>query len=880
MITGSLYPTQNTYPCGFESTDEYNQEISTRVSGNNYTDLMAGYYLGWARPQNLPDAWKFTRPHSVTYAFTDADYSRLEDYRDLPRLTLNPIGNAEQNSDIGYATSGIFSSTGSYWATYSNEGTAGNKETGEYADFGSRSGAVNYLSNTYGINNLYPEFWGVTNVTLRFIIFFSNPLDEPLGTRNNFTISQMTIPQFRLFKDGGLSRTYNDGVYGNVTVTGTDFEEGKANVESSIGNKAIVIFTGVFWGGTYMYRGSPSQVTWTPGVLIHDKTVFNMFGNPIGVSDERFVVYNCAGYENSAPYYLGNLASMGASYNYNGYTVGCGKELNLTIGDIIDIPTGHWTERFDGFIISRGNSGVASGVWIHPYYDLSMVDKVLGFLPKVMQNNSIPSYANINFAPLVTAGNEFTGQLHTGSTSDPGFVAKLRDWQYIDPVESNPQDNGTKNTNEYDPDDPDDKPEYDPEPPSPEGDIGVNPDNPEINIAGAGDTPEENDYSPIEGRTLPFAASEFTTTYVLSEAEVQEVGRYLWATLISDPDTVLGNFLKVYGDTGTFNLSRIYDMIISLRYFPFDIPFDYILRADGLTMGTGHSKIINRAVAITKVLSLSIDCGTCNIPVIFNGLSPGLPNGDFRNYVNTTITVYLPFCGTVELNPSDVVGYQIGLKYHVDLMSGGCTACISVHRKGATFMIANKSGNIGILMPITATNAGQVTGTALSDAANVVATIGSTIMNIVAAKGQMGDINAMRSSPDLSANRSAQLDTQERNIKTGIGNQAFGAASTAMHGAANLLSRSGCAYSAMGGGYGAASYTMTINPFVTIRSSNYASPNNYNHSTGFNSTDYKEIGEFKGFSVFVNPDLTGVDGTAAELGELKAILEHGIFIKT
>ena len=90
--------------------------------------------------------------------------------------------------------------------------------------------------------------------------------------------------------------------------------------------------------------------------------------------------------------------------------------------------------------------------------------------------------------------------------------------------------------------------------------------------------------------------------------------------------------------------------------------------------------------------------------------------------------------------------------------------------------------------------------------------------------------------------------------------------STSMHGLGNLLSRAGCAYSAMGGGYGAASYTMTVNPFVTIRVSNYASPNDYGHSTGYNSTDYKAIGEFKGFSVFVNPDLSGVEGTSAELG--------------
>ncbi|MCR5718751.1 MAG: dockerin type I repeat-containing protein [Oscillospiraceae bacterium] len=42
--------------------------------------------------------------------------------------------------------------------------------------------------------------------------------------------------------------------------------------------------------------------------------------------------------------------------------------------------------------------------------------------------------------------------------------------------------------------------------PSEEADIGVNPDNPAMNMAGAGDVPEENDYSPIEGRSLPTIA--------------------------------------------------------------------------------------------------------------------------------------------------------------------------------------------------------------------------------------------------------------------------------------------------------------------------------------------------------------------------------------
>lgn len=867
MITGSLYPTQNTYPCGFESTDEYNQEVSTPASNNNYRDMMAGYYLGWCRPERLPLGMRLSRFSCVSRPI----YELTPENSEFLCLDINALGEPEMNADIGYSTGDGLG----YWKSWSDEQANGDA-SGNIPTFGGGSdgGVPSYVS---GINNLYPEFWGVGSVQLYFKSFYYSPSPDDTYLDGRTFTATYTLAQFDAFLAGALKVT-GTSPYGDVQVSGLDFENGIAEVESSISNKVTVIFTGCAFLGDGMYRGANAGRTAQHiNILTHQKSTFHFGDYRMSTATEAFRNFSIIGYDG-----IRSPVSLNTIFGYldrHYPDVGMPSDLQLTAGDVASIAHQQMYKEHQGYVIWRYSGNDMAGCDIWAYYPLEMVHDCLKFMPRATYNNTIPSYANVNYAPVVSAGNEFTGQWHTGFTSDPGFVATLREWQYIDPVESNPQNNGTKNTNEYDLDDPDDKPEYEPDTPTPEGDIGVNPDNPEINIAGAGDTPEENDYSPIVGRPLPFAASEFTTTYVLSESEVKEVGHYLWATMATDPDLVLGNFIHSYDDTGTFNLARMYDMIISLRHFPFDIPFNYILSADGLTMGTGHSKIINRPVAITKVLSMTIDCGTCDIPIIFDKLSPDLEHGDFRNYVNTTVTVYLPFCGTVELNPSDVIGYRISLKYSIDLMSGGCTACIYLHRKGAEFMIANKSGEIGMLMPITATNAGQVSGTRLSDVGNIVATIGSTIMNIATARSQMGGINAMRGIPDLKPATKVHLDTQEQNIKNNAMNQKFGAASTAMHGLGNLLSRSGCAYSAMGGGYGAASYTMTINPFVTIRVSNYASPNDYGHSTGYNSTDYKAIGKFKGFSVFVNPDLTDVEGTSAELGELKAILEHGIFIK-
>lgn len=847
MISGNVYPIYQSIATGFLSTDNYMQEISTNVNGNNYSDKMAGYYLGWARPQNLPDAWKFTRPHAVTYAFSDADYGRLEDYRDLPRLSLNPIGNAEQNSDIGYGISGAFAYTGSYWNTYSSENTTGNKETGEYNDFGSNSNAVNNLSGTFGINNIYPEFWGITTVTLRFIIFYSNPLDEPIATRNNFTISQITIPQFRLFKDGSLSYPFNDATYGNITVTGTDFEEGKAHVETSIGNKAIVIFTGVFWGGTYMYRGSPNQVTWTPGVLIHDKTVFKFFDSAINTGDERFVVYNSAGYENSAPYYLGNLASMGVSYNYNGYTVGCGKELDLTIGDIIDIPQGHWTERFDGFIISRGSSGVASGVWIHPYYDLSMVDKVLGFLPKVMQNNSVPSYANLNFAPLVSSSNEFMGSLHTGSTNDPNFRNKLRRWQYIDPENPAPEDNGTENTNGYDMDNSEDKPEFDPD---------YNPDEP----SGGGDAPDIPDAEtplPInpDSRTdtgdvpmnivLPPGVTAFTTLYALDQQDVNTFGADLWGKIGSKDADAIASFYTVNGNNPDYALanSSIIDYLISLRYYPFDVPnaIGQSTPVNGIRLGSGVAQF-SPSCLVLEANTGFISGGKVKIP-------SGSTFLDLEPF--TSINFFVPFCGTLELPASIVMGRTVSLYYWFDLCTGSCTAYLSSVTSDGTQLIGTLNGTIGFDILLTGNNAQTLA--ARANIANNIWSLNQSQNLTNGIANAIGTLNPLTLGATLVNSGFDYLKQRETQpLLTGVSPL-----------------QAGCQSSMAGLGYTQA--------FVQIRKHPL-----WNSGKGYDQIGYicdkpLGIGNLTAGTYFqaINPKLTSIPATAAELAQIESTLTSG-----
>ena len=114
----------------------------------------------------------------------------------------------------------------------------------------------------------------------------------------------------------------------------------------------------------------------------------------------------------------------------------------MTAGDVASIAHQQMYKEHQGYVIWRYSGNDMAGCDVWAYYPLEMVHDCLKFMPRATYSPNIPSYANVNYAPVVSAGNEFTGQWHTGFTSDPGFVATLREWQYIDPVESNPQNNG------------------------------------------------------------------------------------------------------------------------------------------------------------------------------------------------------------------------------------------------------------------------------------------------------------------------------------------------------------------------------------------------------------------------------------------------------
>lgn len=380
--------------------------------------------------------------------------------------------------------------------------------------------------------------------------------------------------------------------------------------------------------------------------------------------------------------------------------------------------------------------------------------------------------------------------------------------------------------------------EYDgevPTPPIPEEDTGIVESIPPFE----GELPDNN-----ENRVI-YAPSQFITQYILTPTQITQLGTNLWGSV----DTLKNIYLNTESAliTGTFNISAILDLIISLRVFPITISDHTAVSAvNQFYIGTGASSVMAGNFSVLDRTSFVVQCGSLTIQSSNNF-------GDFRDYYNTSISVYLPYCGVVELNPADVWGRSVRCVYYVDVQSGNCTACLYVSLPNmGEMLVGSKSGQIGFLLPITATNAGQLTGQFLSDAQSVLQAVGNIAVegsNIAAGNFSVKDVK--------------RIGGITGDILGDIG---------------NFMSRSGIGIPAIAGGSGLSSMYTVSAPYVIIRRMQYAIPENYKDSVGRRSSSYVTIGRCAGFNQFVNPDLSNIEATEEELNELKRLLESGIYV--
>lgn len=305
----------------------------------------------------------------------------------------------------------------------------------------------------------------------------------------------------------------------------------------------------------------------------------------------------------------------------------------------------------------------------------------------------------------------------------------------------------------------------------------------------------------------------FANYYAMSETTILSLSDFLWNADESVIDDVI-NSLKLFG-------ANPVNAIMSLRLYPFDVGvMSGSVNAEEIILGRVKTGAFG--LKLTNAANAILDLGSLYIQSHFD---------DFRDYAPySAYNLYIPFIGTVSLNPNDYLNRLITIKMIVDITTGKATAIIYANGIPMQYL----DGMIGVEIPITSENMGQTANA-------IISAVGSTAGAL--ATGNM-----------------------------------LNAAMTAAAGAADVLFND-VSINKIGNVSAAAALFAPINAYVVISRPNIVLPGNYGHSRGYACDMSATLINLSGYTVCVNVDTSSIAGaTDNERAEIKNLLEGGIYL--
>lgn len=247
----------------------------------------------------------------------------------------------------------------------------------------------------------------------------------------------------------------------------------------------------------------------------------------------------------------------------------------------------------------------------------------------------------------------------------------------------------------------------------------------------------------------------------------------------------------------------------------------------GIGSGVTSQKISNQF--------MEIDCGSVTY------------NEDFKSFLDyhSKISIYLPFCGTHEINPDDAIGSRIKVNYLIDLLSGTCLARVKITRQSRSTapydsrvndVIYEYQGNVYLTVPVSATDWRGAYQTLVGLAGGVVGGLAS---------GGIGGATALVSSV------ASSVTSQKVSV-----------------------SRSGQA----GSSYG---YLNNKKPYLIIERPIQSVPTNWGGFEGYMSNVRAKVGTLKGYTE-IDPGTIWSDNfgyaTQEECQMIKDIMNRGVYL--
>lgn len=306
------------------------------------------------------------------------------------------------------------------------------------------------------------------------------------------------------------------------------------------------------------------------------------------------------------------------------------------------------------------------------------------------------------------------------------------------------------------------------------------------------DDEKDNDTSDVSS-----GIGVLTTTFKMTKERLQQLGRFLWGSNIFDNFSLICN--------------NPIENIISCKSIP--------LSLNGTTQ---------------KIILGNVDTGVNGDKVSNNFTKQNIGSiaitEKYHNFLDyapyTNVIIYLPYVGFKELDTNLVMGKTLSISYTVDIITGGCLCQI----KSNNVKLYEFNGNMGIDIPITASNRAQVEAGYISSGIGIASSVASG--NIVGAVTSL--INSAESQ--------------------------YHYASTSSPNPMCVASTNRTCY-------------------VILDRPTYQTLKSFNHTRGKKCYLTKTINTLKGYTVCdEHIDLSGIRATDSEKEELIKILSSGFFV--
>lgn len=288
-----------------------------------------------------------------------------------------------------------------------------------------------------------------------------------------------------------------------------------------------------------------------------------------------------------------------------------------------------------------------------------------------------------------------------------------------------------------------------------------------------------------------------TSTFKMTKERLVQLGQFLWGANIFDKFSLVNN--------------NPIENIISCKSIPINtdganqeiILGNVATGVNGEKISNNFAKQIIGSIAITEHYHNFLD---------------------YAPYTN--VILYLPYIGFKELDTTLVMNKTIQVIYTVDAITGGCLTQVYVNN----VRLYEFTGNVGIDIPITASNRAQV------EAGYIQAGVGATA--------------------------------------SALGGNVGSAVTSLLNSATSQYH-----YSSTGNPSPMCVASTNRTCYVIIDRPNYQNLKSFNHTRGRKCYLSKTISTLHGFTICdSNIDLSGINATQSELEELKEILSSGFYV--